>query len=509
MPLCPALAYPHTVIDPAMEDASRDDGENMLRKLRPVWRSLARDGNSNLLTLGAEDCLASAICGTGDPDVPTVPGLLDSAAEHKPSVRLVAPRTACMLPETMDSVMTTEQRCTATVPIRGSRECAIQNLPAEVLPKPKIVITFPKTVFKPDARQNAEMEITRSSADGLIIKICAMDGSRKTVKGSVQDARMLDRAFDPSDLIRMADRDLLPSLPNELPASIMMEIADFWQTSLRAHALVAACQPCDQKSMRFLTFSKMTVGSVGRDAISKRIVVKATLHPSAAECICCVHGLKPVEQQYPQCKFTSSKVDLTMSMCGRKLERPSSAMTRGICPLHKGGTPDVRMVNDVCCHGTTCEVSCAHFTDKREFKPGLWIRNIPLDTTDVLHVQALIATAMRCTEAVGPMIAKRKREEIKEACDSQSQVLSGYLEQINRYKTCRQKVYGADELMRMDWKAADMLREHKVRQYRRPTTKEVVLAAPRPDGSGLAPLTRPDADLNDHHKWLFKPPARY
>ena len=510
-PLCPAIAYPLCVIDPAMDDPSRNDGEKLLRKLRPIWRSVARGVNAHLLDRDSPGSLADMLAPGLLGKALILPALLESAADVKPTARLVAPSTGMLSPETMDELMSNEER-TGVIPVQGDRRCAVLGWPEHMRPQPKIVIVFDKADFASDAKHNAEMEIYHSDRT-LDIQLVAFDGTRKRIKLVVQDVRMIERAFDTTELVDPIERALVPKLPAELPASIMEEIADFWQTILRAHVLTAATRPAGEKSSRFLSFSKISVGTTGRDAASKRVVVRATLHPSAAECICCVHSLKPVELQHPGCKFASSKVEFTMSMCGAKLVKPSRLMEFGICPLHQGATPRVTMFPDLCCHGTTCQVSCAHFTDKREFKPGLWIRNIPLDKANVLHVQALIQAAVRCSETVGPMIGKRKREEIKEVCDAHSQTLSTHLEQVNRFKSCREKVYGADDLLRMDQKAADLLRERKVCQYRRPSTKELVLAAPKEeeDGSlgGLAPLTRPDSELNDHHLWMFKAPQRY
>lgn len=507
MPLCPAVAYPFNAIDPALDDPKRDDGEALLRKLRPVWRSLGRGNNSYLLDPKATGNIGALVMGDATGNAPIIESLLDSTAASKPMTRLVAPSTGMVSPETMDMHMTPEERA-LTIPIQGDRRCAVLDWPAQMSPKPKIVVVFGKAVFSPESRYDAELEITRNGVE-VEIQLSSFTGSRKRIRGEVPDVRILDRVFDKTDLLSAADRDLIPGLPSELPASIQMEVADFWQTSLRAHVLTAACQPCDNMSNRFVAFSKVTIGSIGRDASSKRVVIRGTLHPSSAECICGLHGLKSPEAQFPQIKFTSSKVEFKMSMCGHKLKRPSPVMEFGSCPLHQGATPRVTTIPELCCHGTTCEVSCAHFTDKREFRPGLWIRNIPLDKVDVLHVQSLIAAAIRCSEDVAPMIGKRKRSEIKEVCDCHAQKLSSDLEQVNRFKSCRQKVYSADDMMRMDWKASDLLRSRKVRQWRRQSTKDLVLAGPKEDGSGLAPLTRPDSELNDHHLWMFKPPSRH
>ena len=504
-PLCPAIAYPLCVIDPAMDDPSRNDGEKLLRKLRPIWRSVARGVNAHLLDRDSPGSLADMLAPGLLGKALILPALLESAADVKPTARLVAPSTGMLSPETMDELMSNEER-TGVIPVQGDRRCAVLGWPEHMRPQPKIVIVFDKADFASDAKHNAEMEIYHSDRT-LDIQLVAFDGTRKRIKLVVQDVRMIERAFDTTELVDPIERALVPKLPAELPASIMEEIADFWQTILRAHVLTAATRPAGEKSSRFLSFSKISVGTTGRDAASKRVVVRATLHPSAAECICCVHSLKPVELQHPGCKFASSKVEFTMSMCGAKLVKPSRLMEFGICPLHQGATPRVTMFPDLCCHGTTCQVSCAHFTDKREFKPGLWIRDIPLTKVDVLHVQTLIASAIRCTDVIGPMVGKRKREEVYEACCSVAQGMNANLETVTRFRNCEPCAHDSAKMLRMDERAVDLLREKQVRQHKRPSTKEVVLAGPT-ESRGMQPLSKPDADLNDHHRWLFKAPPK-
>lgn len=433
--------------------------------------------------------------------------LLESTAEKKPIVRLVAPSTHLISPEVMDVHSSQEQRV-ATIPVKGDRRCAV--LDWQMKPPSKIIVIFEKALFNKTARQNAELEIGRENDGRTInIHIKTFAGTRKRMKAMVHDSRLLDKAFDSSSLVLAADRALIPTLPGELPATIQQEVADFWQTELRAHVLVAACQPCaDAKSTRFLAFDKIVCTETGKDAAAKRTTVRATLHQSSAECICKLHGAKPMTALHPKCRFVSSKVDLKLSVCGKKLERPSRGMEFGICPLHQGATPRVGLFPGICCHGTTADVSCSHFTDKHEFKPGVWLRSIPLDQTKLLHVQALLAASIACTDATAPMVGKRKREEIAEVCEIAAQSLSSNLEHVNRLKSCQEHILGAEELLRLDHRATELLRERKVRQYRRPSTKELVLAAPREDG-GAAPLTGADRGLNAAHLWMFAPPVRF
>lgn len=504
--LCPALAYPHTTIDPCLDDPKRDDGETLLLRLRPVWRSLSRGDNAYLLDPLAPGCLGELIMGAKAESAATLlKALLESTAEKKPIVRLVAPSTHLISPEVMDGYFSQEQRV-ATIPVKGDCRCAVLDWPMR--PPPKIIVIFEKNEFNKKGRHNAELEITREDDGRTInIHIKTFAGTSKRLKAMVHDSRLLDKAFDSSSLVLAADRALIPALPSELPATIQQEVADFWQTELRAHVLVAACQPCaDAKSTRFLAFDKIVCTQTGKDAAAKRTTVRATLHASSAECICRLHGAKPMTTIHPKSRFVSSKVQFQISMCGRKLQRPSRGMEFGICPLHQGATPRVGLFPGICCHGTTADVSCGHFTDKHEFKPGVWLRSIPLDPTRLLHAQSLVAASIACTDATAPMVGKRKRDEIATVCDNVAQTLSSNLEHVNRLKTCQEQTLGAEELLRLDHRATELLRERKVRQYKRPSTKELVLAAPREDGTGgVVPLTGADRALNKAHLWMFAP----
>lgn len=514
MSFCPAIAYPLSIIDPLLDDETRDDGEVLLKRLRPVWRSLERK-NAALLDPESDHSISKMILNgstaTDTEKASIISGLLDNTASTKPIVRLIAPSTALLSPETMDQHMTNAQRV-MMVPVKDDRRCAVLNWPADMRPVPKIVLVFEKELFCKEAIRNAEVSIVRSGAT-LDIQISSFAGGRKRVKAVIQDGRILDYLFDTTGVSGAVDTCLVPTVPNELPASLMINVADFWQSSLRAHVLTAACQPCDNKSSRFLSFSRMTVKNVGKDEASKKIVLTAQLHPSSAECVCCVHNSSSVQSQNTRCNIVGSKVEFQLSMCGHKLHRPVRGMQFGICPIHQGSTPNVSMFPDICCKNTTAEISCTHFTDKQQIVPGLRIRNIPLQGADVLQAQAIIVNAMECAENVGPLLGKRNHDGLKELCSAHAQRLSSNLEAVERLKACREEEPNPSELMELDIQATALLRERKVRQLRRPTTKQLVLARPKamPDGSlgAMTPLKRPEADLNQKHIWLFAPPIRY
>jgi len=453
------------------------------------------------------ECFASFITNDKTERKCITTSLLDAEASIKPIVRLVAPSTGLVSPETMDNEMTPQERA-STVPIKGDRRCAVLNWPVELRPTPKIVIVFSKDNFCRRAQQDAEVELTRNN-DLIHMIVTPFCGTQKHIKIKTQDIRIVDKLFaTKDDFIDRDSRELLPMNPGDLPASIQVKVAEFWTTVLRAHVLTSACQPCNHTSKRFVSFSRVTISRIGREASTKRLVLKGTLHPSSAECICSLHGVKPLEAHSGKHRFVGSQVEFKISMCGHKLVRPSRDSKFGICPLHQSATPNVSTIPHLCCHNTTCEVSCAHFTNLREFKPGCCIRNIPLDNHGVLYAQTLIAGALDCSEEAVSIARKRKVEEVRDVCALHLQKLDVQLEMVSRLKKHRTSSYDDEaEMKRMDQKAEKMLRERKVRQWRRVSTKQVILVEPKQDGKGVTPLTKPDSELNDHHLWMFKAPT--
>ena len=108
---------------------------------------------------------------------------------------------------------------------------------------------------------------------------------------------------------------------------------------------------------------------------------------------------------------------------------------------------------------------------------GLWIRDIPLSKVDVLHVQTLIASAIRCTDMVGPMVGKRKRE-IHEACCTATQSMNANLETVTRFRNCEPCAHDSAKMLRMDERAVDLLREKQVRRHKRRVPKRWCLRGP-------------------------------
>ena len=67
----------------------------------------------------------------------------------------------------------------------------------------------------------------------------------------------------------------------------------------------------------------------------------------------------------------------------------------------------------------------------------------------------------------------------------------------------------SDELMAtFDLRAHDLLAQGGVRQHERPSTKKLVLARIKPDGSAAVLKEGEGAELNQTHLGLFPPPLK-
>lgn len=502
-PLYPVLSYAHNVIDTGLDSAVRNDGENLLQRLRPVWRMAARAAPA-LLTAESPESIAALLLDTASGRGAILRGMMERESEKKPRARLVAPTTMLLSPETMDANLDERTRA-RVIPVKNERRCALLGASADVSAR-RVVIDFAPEAFCPGAQTPARVELQRSSGSSKDVEMQTTSfGSTKriTILKDVEEV-LLNRLFSDTDCEDTTSRALLPELPGEIPASMMVEVANFWQTVVRGHCLTAAASPSTNKCERPIAFDRMVLRKEGRNQAAQRTVLRCTLHASAAECVCHVHGIKPVEKRFPGVRFTSSKVDFSLSMCGHALVKPFDGAPRGFCPIHRQQTPNVASLPNICCHSTSLQINCSHFTPNRERKPGLWIRDIPLVGVDVLHAQTLIACASKCVAAVGPFIGKRKRQELADACIECSSDMGERLDRVEREKVRAGRLHDPDTLLKLDMLAVDLAREGSVCQFIRRTTKDVVLA--KRVSSDLEPLTGPLAQLNEHHKWLFKPP---
>ena len=279
--------------------------------------------------------------------------------------------------------------------------------------------------------------------------------------------------------------------------------AEFWNNDLRASALAVACQPADSASDRALCFANVSLSTSTDKSGIQRAVLRGVLHESATSCICALHNMQPIHKRFPGNTFTGSSVTMSMSMCGKRLQKEAPNMPHATCPLHQSATPVVPGVPDICCHGTYCEVSCGHFTSNKQFKPGAHIRSIPLDDVNLLHAQLLLASSIRCSNSLTPMLGKRKPDEIAMECKAHAERLIYQLETIKRVKLCRPVKYTDEELAEMDKTTTALLRSGKAGQHYVKSKRQTVLVTHNAKTGGLSSLGPQYENLKQYHKWMF------
>lgn len=505
------LAYPEKFVDPGRNIKDRDDGEVMLSRLRTCW-NLLDEANHQKTSLSISKCILGSLASNTEYVSLIKDGLMKPNARLKPRVCLFAPSTIYIPTSVMDTHQTNEERKNCMVAIKGSTESAVLKTVPKLLPKPIVFLNFNMDCFKvhiPEMRQNSTVEVSRgldesTNTNVIIVDVCSFTGSKKQIVIKPQNETMLNHIFDSNFLQSSNEYAILPSLPSHIPFQIQERFAQFWNDRMRANVLVAACQPPTNKSERTLCFSSVSLKETGRQHGSKKMALIGTLHHSSSECICAAHSLKPMEERFPKQRFTGSNVTFKISMCGNKLFKLSPDMPYATCPSCKHATPCIPSIPDVCCSEASIEVCCGHFTTKKEFKPGLSFRSIPMDDGALLHAQTILASAIRCSDAVSPMIGKRPPDDIAIECELQSNKLNNALELLEGEEVdSKKRKLEEESAAQMDQKALKYLRTNNFRQVWKRSQRQNVLAKEDAETGCTSGLKEEDAGLNKLHKWMF------
>lgn len=501
------LAYPERFVDPGRSVRDRDDGEVMLSRLRTCWNCLEENAQQKT-SLSISKCILGSLASKPEYVLLVKESLMKPNACLKPRVCLFAPSTIYIPTRVMDLHQTNEERERYMVAIKGSTESAVLKTAPNLLPKPMVLLYFNMDRFKsrvPEMRQNCTVEIYRSLDEStnrsvITVDVCSFMGSKKQFVIKTPDETTLDHIFDSKFLRDSNEHAILPSLPCHVPFQMQERFALFWKERMRANVLVAACQPPTDTSERTLCFSSIILKETGVQLGAKRVALIGTLHNSSSECICASHRLKPMQERFPHQKFTGSSVSFKISMCGNQLYKASADMAHATCQSCKQATPCIPSIPDICCSETSIEVCCGHYSVKKEFKPGLSIRSIPMDDDTLLHAQTILAAAIRCSESVSPMIGKRPLEDIAVECELQSNKLNNALEGLEEPK---KRKLDESSMVKLDRKALKYLRASNVKQVWKRSQRQNVLAKVDPESGCTSALKEEDAGLNDHHKWMF------
>lgn len=434
----------------------------------------------------------------------------------QPKIRLLAPRTKTFSPEVSDQLPESlRARC---IPLKGTdRVCALEwpdQQQQQQLPEPKLLVDF-----RIDER-DAFLSITRGQAPESLILVAFSDvGKRRKLTITGIMSTVVDHLLKPFEISDM-DEELATSLPSrrgELPAALQSSVADFWQNCMRCHVVATVCAPDD--ATRPLAFESIV--ALEPTTAGRKLTLEGTVHPSSMSCACKLHNLSSVQDRFPSESFDGSKrVTLLLSMCGRKRSRLGALF--GECPVHGRNTPDVDMFPGICCHGTVAQLGCYHGIsgnpkEKRRFKCGLFVHDMNLKRLDLLHAQALLATASAVASNLAPFVGEGgSTVEVRKICTKAERKIDRVIDEIDRKRaissTNPTDPTSSTNLLNLDMAAVDALRAGKYRRHVCCDGSEV-LACDGPDGSctkctkaefvhGLGP----PLELAQTHLHLFAPP---
>lgn len=491
----PLLAYPLKQIDPE-GTFSRNETEFRLPNVRATLYQLGRDAHNALCASEGDGSLVAALSPATHYHQGIHAAIFSPTAKWQARVCMLAPKVRVFEPCYADKM--TEEERVQCIPIEGdARGCVA--FPDWPIPAPKRVqVHF--EAHRVGVGCHASLTFERLGVDQVVARAVSSNGKRSEWRGKVVEC-VLDKLFARRDMGTMHQTSTrVPSRPGELPQMLMDEVADFWQRVARCHVVASVCAP--EEATRPLGIGSITTRREG--STHKRAVVRAKLHHSSCVCACALWKLKPVHDRNPSERFVSSEVELAIGMCGRTLDPQSK-----LCPLHGEATPKVALVGNVCCHGTVAELQCLHRTaGKRPPVTGLRQADMRLRGLNVLHAQVLIASCMHCAEGTAPLLSKGGPAEILHQCDVECGNARRKLDEVTRRRALHDDVLSAATLEQLDMKAHDLLTQGGVRQYQRPSTKQLVLARVKPDGSTAVLTAGEGAELADTHLGLFPPPLR-
>ena len=502
------LAYPLHAID--VLDDGRDEGEERLKRARAVLHAIAAadDNIKTLLRSEAADSLAAMLCPAGNVSVrvATQESFMMPKGERKAVVRLVAPTGRVMSSSTCD-LLPDKQRACQCVAVQEDDSVYVLGWPVERLPAPRVRIELDRTLCGGSAQAHSQATLTlvRYGACGVNVDVVTSTGKATTAhKARNLDQRLVDRLFEPFAPLEHA-MQLLPRAVGDLPASIAVQIAAYFQTHLRMHVISAVLAP--ESCSRPMAFRKITCkmeGPTGRQSP----VIRALLHSSAATCLCPMHKRQRVEDRIANRgeRFLGSNANFTMTMCGQSLWRPNKDGP-GECRVHGQNTPQVGALPHICCFGTSVSMGCTHRTANRTSRSGTYVSNMPLNAPNLMHARILLAGAARCVTKTEPLIAARaKPGEIAATCARVQETMAGKLEEVEqmRAEMPDDEHFSTAAMIRNDELATELLRDGGVRQHL-PAEGDPVLVLER-DGRTLR-LSGNATTLQKTHLHLFPRPT--
>jgi hypothetical protein len=464
----PLLAHPRHVIEPFQDDGKRDDGEKLLRLLRPVLRLVSTGvDKAGLLDNTGSASLGAALGAAPDAVEAVHAAFLNPQAPWKPTVRLVAPVATFFDGDLLDANLSEKDRITC-VPVRGEAQVAV---PVDANPPPpRLIAQVPRRRLVgaggsggDSDRGKGTLTLTRVAHGELEVAIRSDAGRRQPAMRVTVVPVTLERLFAraPPSPLALA---LLPTTTHEVSGRFADAVAQFWQMRLRAHVLPAALAPSG--AVRPLGIEVVTLRT--NCGAKQRTTLRAELAPSCAACICGLHGAQsdPASDStaaQPRCVATT--VCLELSMCGQPTyeQQPGCACSPLWCRTHNEATPQVRELPFAACgFGLQAAVACVHKMADGARRTPVW-HPFGLCGSNVLHARALIAAATKTQAAAAPLVGQAQRAaQLCEVCDAGADELEAAMDAVYRERSVETPpAPDEEELQRHDVLATDLLRAHQ------------------------------------------------
>jgi hypothetical protein len=281
------------------------------------------------------------------------------------------------------------------IAVKGARTVARILAPTDDAAIGHVILTFENL----DKRHNVtgRILVSRETVPGEVpprVRIAVYGGGRgrtrpKTLVATLEgahDAHAVDALFEVPSLrtpmMTLADDAAVPRrkgshvLFYEMPLWYCEHIGTLAQEAFRLHVLASVAQRFQSGAGRLLVIDRVHLHvRMDADARGSRsgLELRAVLHPSSAECLCCAHA---VPSAVP--KTAPSGPCMVLRMCGLSLSGPA-----GRCPCHCAMDPlAAPNVDDCCARDVSGFVACNHETPgpNSESQPEgafLWLKLNP------------------------------------------------------------------------------------------------------------------------------------
>lgn len=518
----PCLSYSLHEVDPGM-DASRDEGEARLLRLRPLLRMAVKTpGLENMLKPENPSALAQMLAprppnndndAWNAADVMEIhTSLLSAVAKHKPAVTLLTPTVRMLSAEETDAL--DECDLFSCVPIKRQYQIAIPESAPLRRQKPTLVVRWHRSFFcrLQGAKHGALMTVQLVGEGRVCFTIESAEGLRHDNLYACDIPNcILERVFEASHdaaippIARLLEGPRLPQSESDLPDMLQLQLAGFAQYRMRAHVLTAASGPRHTTRPLWFDNYRFVRKIPGKTKWCKRhsVQVKAYLHPCSATCFCGAHLLQSPELRWANTRFTGKQhAVMTVEMCGECLSDASG----GGCPTHGSKcVKNAEFAPGFCCSNLSISFACVHENFGEWKGHGLYLPGGPLDALAHKELSMLLGMCAEYNIRAAPLFEVARNGDVLDR-SALAQVVAENIAELNR-RVQRYDVHALQhdarpsdaDLARLDMVALACLREGGVTQVKLTRSQKV----PKLKRHGRPELNNDEKKLAKTHHWMF------